>query len=669
MATAYMFSSPPVMWMQPGQQGVMAQTPWTSPAAPAAATAVPTSPSAQHAVPTSGVHKAFSPVVGFSPAPPSTSWRSSQAATSPNQSHPPSAAAPWPSQQAASPRQEEQAVPPQNGNRTYAGEEVCDFYELLKVSRTASQSDIKRAYHHQAMQYHPDKNSHPRAAVIFDRIRKAYDVLKDLEMRSKYDQYGQQGVENFMAHMDRKRQTEQLEREKSAPAAPAAAAVPKPVTSSGLPSPMFARNRSRPCANSGAERDRSISMGATEPSASTRTTIPDYEKCVERIRAEERQRLEELEKSVPWERAKERLVSEWARMEDPPIKSVERESKKPDLTRDFEHISSTKSHSFSTVSTGASSVHTPKQHTPNGSFALGAEAKPQSIDVRITLPVKLEELYAGALRIVNVDVAAMCPRCLGSGGRPGVAKKSCIPCDGRGFLSSPLIKGFADALPLRRPCTACNGKGLDTTEPAFFCTFCNGLRTKTESRRLTVKVEPGMEPGRTIRLRGQGNAIPATGEQGDIVVTLEQEPHPFFARSGADLLLAEEVGLVDALCGFTLTIRHLDGRALHLKQPPGQVVKPGQVLSIAGEGMPEELHPYRFGSLLIRFEVRFPDQIGEKQMYALRSAFAPGESPPAPAAAQLPRSTLPATTRPAISGTTLDLQPWHGDPAVLAKFH
>lgn len=41
------------------------------------------------------------------------------------------------------------------------------------------------------------------------------------------------------------------------------------------------------------------------------------------------------------------------------------------------------------------------------------EAKPQSVDIRITLPVKLEELYAGSTRFVNVDVAVLCQRCLG----------------------------------------------------------------------------------------------------------------------------------------------------------------------------------------------------------------------------------------------------------------
>ncbi len=66
-----------------------------------------------------------------------------------------------------------------------------DYYELLGVSRNASASDIKKAYRKKALQYHPDKNpDDPKAEEVFKEISEAYEVLKDPEKKSTYDQYG-----------------------------------------------------------------------------------------------------------------------------------------------------------------------------------------------------------------------------------------------------------------------------------------------------------------------------------------------------------------------------------------------------------------------------------------------------------------------------------------------
>jgi curved DNA-binding protein len=65
-----------------------------------------------------------------------------------------------------------------------------DFYQILGVSRDASQQDIQRAYRKLARQYHPDVNSDPAAAERFKDASEAYDVLSDPKTRSRYDAFG-----------------------------------------------------------------------------------------------------------------------------------------------------------------------------------------------------------------------------------------------------------------------------------------------------------------------------------------------------------------------------------------------------------------------------------------------------------------------------------------------
>lgn len=66
-----------------------------------------------------------------------------------------------------------------------------DYYEVLGVDRSASESEIKKAYRKLAMKYHPDKNPGDQAAEDkFKKAAEAYDVLGDKDKKAKYDQFG-----------------------------------------------------------------------------------------------------------------------------------------------------------------------------------------------------------------------------------------------------------------------------------------------------------------------------------------------------------------------------------------------------------------------------------------------------------------------------------------------
>ena len=70
-----------------------------------------------------------------------------------------------------------------------------DFYEVLGISKSASKAEIKKAYRKMAIKYHPDKNPDDKVAEEnFKKAAEAYEVLRDPNKRSRYDQYGHAGI-------------------------------------------------------------------------------------------------------------------------------------------------------------------------------------------------------------------------------------------------------------------------------------------------------------------------------------------------------------------------------------------------------------------------------------------------------------------------------------------
>ena len=65
-----------------------------------------------------------------------------------------------------------------------------DYYEVLGLSRDASEDEVKKAYRKLARQYHPDVNKASDAEAKFKEVKEAYDVLSDGQQRARYDQYG-----------------------------------------------------------------------------------------------------------------------------------------------------------------------------------------------------------------------------------------------------------------------------------------------------------------------------------------------------------------------------------------------------------------------------------------------------------------------------------------------
>merc|ERR1711911_246751 len=134
---------------------------------------------------------------------------------------------------------------------------------------------------------------------------------------------------------------------------------------------------------------------------------------------------------------------------------------------------------------------------------------------------------------------------------------------------------------------------------------CKGKKVQNETKILEVHVDKGMKDTQKIYFRGEGDQQPGV-EAGDVVIVIHQKAHEQFKRQGDDLHLMLTISLTEALCGFCYVLKHLDGRDLVIRHPAGNVIEPGSIKVVPGEGMPHYRSPFEKGDLFIKFDVSFP---------------------------------------------------------------
>ncbi|MFH0942461.1 MAG: DnaJ C-terminal domain-containing protein [Chloroflexota bacterium] len=162
------------------------------------------------------------------------------------------------------------------------------------------------------------------------------------------------------------------------------------------------------------------------------------------------------------------------------------------------------------------------------------------------------------------------------------------------------------ALETQEPCPNCQGAGLKQNAP---CPNCGGSGYVSSTRRLQVKIPPGVKTGSRIRLAGKGGAGEAVAPSGDLYLLVTVSPHARFERRGDDLLVDVPVPLTVALLGGEVTVPGLKGN-LALKVPPE--TQNGRSFKLSRQGMPHLGNDAR-GDLLASVKVALPTKLTKEE--------------------------------------------------------
>jgi len=225
-------------------------------------------------------------------------------------------------------------------------------------------------------------------------------------------------------------------------------------------------------------------------------------------------------------------------------------------------------------------------------------------DIQVDIDLTFEEAVFGTERDITLNRTLRCERCAGLGAEPGTKMNECDVCKGSGVIDK-VQRTMLGNVRTRAACDACGGDGK---VPEQKCTECNGIGVQKKQKTLSVSIPAGVDDGNVIRLRGEGEAGPAGGPEGDLYLRAHVQPSKEFERHGSTIRLTKEIGFTQAAIGDTVDVPTVHGD-VGLKIPSG--TQSGTEFKLKGKGVAG-------GDQIVTVQVKTPTKLNREQKRKLK---------------------------------------------------
>jgi molecular chaperone DnaJ len=231
-----------------------------------------------------------------------------------------------------------------------------------------------------------------------------------------------------------------------------------------------------------------------------------------------------------------------------------------------------------------------------GGFGGGGQRRAKGSNLRIRVSLTLEEIANGIEKKIKVKRKVQAP---------GTTYKTCPTCNGSGQVTR-ITNTILGRMQTASPCTACGGAG-QTIDQKPADADAQGLVSKEET--VSIKIPGGVEDGMQLKVTGKGNDAPGNGVPGDLLVAIEEKPHPTLQREGDNLHYDLYISFSEAALGASREIDTVTGK-VRIKVDEG--VQSGKILRLRGKGI-NNLNGYGKGDLLVHVNVWTPKVLNREQ--------------------------------------------------------
>ena len=240
-----------------------------------------------------------------------------------------------------------------------------------------------------------------------------------------------------------------------------------------------------------------------------------------------------------------------------------------------------------------------------GGFGFGSSRRKRTLkgsNLRIKVALTLEEIAKGVAKKIKVQKLLQAE---------GAEYGTCTTCNGTGQVIR-VSQTILGQMQTSSTCPQCHGTGqMMTNRPKG--SNEHGLVRKEEV--MEIDIPAGVEEGMQLNISGKGNAAPAGGIPGDLLVVIEEKSHKQFKRNGDNLHYDLYVNFIDAALGGKAEIPLLEGKA-KIKLEPG--TQSGKLVRLRGKGLPN-VHNNRKGDLIANISIWTPKNLSKEEKEVLEN--------------------------------------------------
>ena len=232
-------------------------------------------------------------------------------------------------------------------------------------------------------------------------------------------------------------------------------------------------------------------------------------------------------------------------------------------------------------------------------------------NLRTGVRITFEEAIFGCEKEIELTLKDECPKCHGTGAKPGTSPVTCPKCNGKGKIVYTQQSFFGQVQNVQT-CPDCRGTGKIVKEK---CPDCYGTGYISSKKKIQVKIPAGIDNGQSIRIAGKGEPGTNGGERGDLLVEVTVSRSPVFMRQETAIFSTVPISFATAALGGPIKIKTVDGEVEYEVKPGTQT---DTKVRLRGKGVPSLRTKNIRGDHYVTLVVTVPEKLTEEQKEALK---------------------------------------------------
>lgn len=227
-------------------------------------------------------------------------------------------------------------------------------------------------------------------------------------------------------------------------------------------------------------------------------------------------------------------------------------------------------------------------------------------NLKIKVALTLQEMAQGVTKKIKIKKYLRCDVCGGSGAKDSKSVTTCGTCHGTGYVRQ-VRNTFLGQMQTTTACPSCGGAGQTISRK---CSKCKGEGRFYGEDTVSLEIPAGVTDGIQLSMRGAGNAGKQTGQPGDLLITIEEKPHPYLHRDGQNVIYDLYLNFADAALGTSVEVPTLTGK-VKIKIPAG--TQSGKIFRLKGKGLPSLDGYGQQGDQLVHISVWTPKKLSDEE--------------------------------------------------------